>query len=190
MKSPDCITHSREPMLSASTRTIPSARLERMQGKGITTKAAVGEDFADVVSLVEDATDASESSATVLASDKAKAEGVGLMAVLEKLAARSLLRPEVRGLQNAANRIRENLERRGYTVSSQPDAEDVYPIESIVTGDEQVEELQNAAGSDEGGARDITSPAPVSSSDALTETMVGPVFMTAENQTALANEEG
>lgn len=193
MKPENCILQYRESMLSAWTRTGAAAGPEKTCGGGTTAGAAAGEDFADVITLakagtgMEEATEASESERL---SDKANAEGAGLMAVLEKLAARSALRPEVRGLQNAAERIRENLERRGIAAPSSPPAEEGQPIESPVTGNDPTEEFQAVAESAEDGAGDTIPPVPATLSDGFhPEMMEEPFSMIAENLTAFVSEE-
>lgn len=196
MESVSRIAHSREPMHSASTRTGITARPEKTYGGGMATRAAAGEDFADVFTHVEEGsgsgevTGATESSGSDPSSFRAKAEGTGLMAVLEKLAARSALRPEVRGLQNAAERIRENMERQGLTVPLLPVDEDVYPIVSPGTGNEPVEEIQAIAESAEEEAYDPIPLAPMASSDGSPALTEDPVAIIAENQTVFFNEEG
>ncbi|PKN36061.1 MAG: hypothetical protein CVU61_00760 [Deltaproteobacteria bacterium HGW-Deltaproteobacteria-19] len=105
---------------------------------------ATAEDFADILSLENGAsanaeeTTVPDQSGSDLPSTGIKGEGTGLLAVLEKLSSRSALRPEVRGLQNAVQHIRENLERRGYLEPALPVGADESLVESPVTADESL----------------------------------------------------
>ncbi len=196
MKSVDGIAQSREPMLSASKRTGLSARPEKTKGRDMTIKGASWEDFADVLTIEkagsgkEEVMAASGSSASAFSSVKETAEGGGLMAVLEKLAARSALRPENRGLQNAAERIRENLERQGLTVPSLPADEDVSPIVSPGTGNEPEEEIQAIAESAKDEACNTMPPDPVASSDGSPALAEEQISIAAENPMIFVDEEG
>lgn len=144
MKSVNCIAPSTDPILYASGRKSHTCRAERIYNSGATAKVSTEEDFADILSLENEMsgnageTPVTGQPGTNLAPGGVKGEGTGLLAVLEKLSSRSALRPEVRGLQNAVQHIRENLERRGYLEPALPVGADESLVESPVTADESL----------------------------------------------------
>lgn len=171
MKSVNCIAPSTDPILYASGRKSHTCRAEQIYHSGATTKVATEEDFADILSLENEVSGNAEETpvtgqpGTNLAPGAVKGEETGLLAVLEKLSARSALRPEVRGLQNAVQHIRENLERRGYLEPALPVGADESLVESPVTADESLTAAEPAE--DEVSETDASNPAEASGESSL-----------------------
>lgn len=136
MKAVAGMASSQEPMLHASGWRLRSQQVDPVHGRKPAAGAATGEIIADRITLGREASGKEEQTP---ASDPAGAghsptmkNVMGLPAVLEKLSARSAERPEVKGLQNAVQHIRENLERHGYVGFPPSAGTDDLPDESPV----------------------------------------------------------
>ncbi|NPU83020.1 MAG: hypothetical protein HPY65_00920 [Syntrophaceae bacterium] len=146
---------------------------ERVQKGETASWSREAEDFAcivsvgDTVSTSEEAKPASNTSDTDRSAVSEKSREAGLYAVLEKLAARSDQRPDVRGLRNAAEHILANLERRGYTVPSSSSGTEESPVDSIASTDASTDDLQAASGTAENGESEVES---TGSGESFTET--------------------
>ncbi|MGV8080214.1 MAG: hypothetical protein AB2L22_09160 [Syntrophales bacterium] len=176
MKAVAGMASSQEPMLHASGWRRRSQQVDPVNGRNSAAGAATGEIIADRITLGREASGKEEQTP---ASDPAGAglsptmkNVMGLPAVLEKLSARSAERPEVKGLQNAVQHIRENLERHGYVGFPPSAGTDDQPVESPGMADESpvVANLTEDGASETGAL--IVAEIPDESSPAVEERIV------------------
>lgn len=143
MNSISRILQSNTQMLYASTGKGHAQRKEGVHGSETADMTPTSANFAGILagetalSGEVNATSLTNNPGSDISSTQGKAAGANLFAVLEKLSARSELRPEVKGLQNAVQHIMENLERRGFTVPSSTIGDDASLAGSPTVEDEQ-----------------------------------------------------